>query len=99
MQHRNRLLVFSLLLALVLVTACVASPPAAPATSSGGESKIVSWYYFDQNNTDPQANERVGNFYLARAIPQFNEEFKGKRNGRTQLASTKNINLGSTMLE
>lgn len=65
---------------LVMITSCVA-PPAVPAPvgaeGTSGESQITSWYYFDQDNTDPQANERVGNFYLARAIPQFNDEMKG----------------------
>ena len=29
-------------------------------------------------DADPQANERVGNFYLAKTIPLFNEQFKDK---------------------
>jgi multiple sugar transport system substrate-binding protein len=73
----------TMILASSLLVACVAAQPgAAPTgaegTSAGTESKIISWYYFDQNNTDPQANERVGNFYLAASISQFNEEMKGK---------------------
>lgn len=72
----------TLMLIPVLLAACVTPPPAsAPAESAGesaAESTITSWYYFDQDNTDPQANERVGNFYLARSIPQFNEQMKGK---------------------
>ncbi|MCX6044471.1 MAG: extracellular solute-binding protein [Chloroflexi bacterium] len=72
----------SVIIALLVCVACVA-PPAAPGASSaapasGGETEIISWYYYDQNNTDPQANERVGNFYLAKTIPLFNEQFKGK---------------------
>ena len=30
------------------------------------------------DNTDPQANERVGNAYIAKTIPLFNEASKGK---------------------
>jgi multiple sugar transport system substrate-binding protein len=75
------LYIVCLLLVISLAAACVA-PAAAPASTGAAEtaapSKVISWYYFDQNNTDPQANERVGNFYLARSIPQFNEAMKGK---------------------
>jgi multiple sugar transport system substrate-binding protein len=82
--YRELKWLLSLILAGSLLAGCVAAPQpaAAPAgaetVATGGESTIVSWYYFDQNNTDPQANERVGNFYLARSIPQFNEAMKGK---------------------
>ncbi len=78
---------FNWLVLLMLVTsllaACVAPPPGTATSDSGSgaaaaESTITSWYYFDQDNTDPQANERVGNFYLARSLPQFNEQMKGK---------------------
>jgi multiple sugar transport system substrate-binding protein len=86
MLHWKRLCVASVLLVLVVLTACAApavapaDPASAPAADDAASSvsTIVSWYYFDQNNTDPQANERVGNFYLARAIPQFNEQFAGQ---------------------
>lgn len=54
-----------------------ASPPAAGG-EVGTATQVTTWYYFDQDNTDPQANERVGNFYLARAIPQFNAAFAGQ---------------------
>jgi multiple sugar transport system substrate-binding protein len=71
----------------ILLAACAAPAPAAqtPAEqSASGETAttsptpIVTWYYYDQNNTDPQANERVGNFYLAETIPIFNEQFAGQ---------------------
>ena len=86
--HRQ-LLIVGTMLALFLLTACIAqSPPSAageastpaPQAAEGAteETIITTWYYYDQNNTDPQANERVGNFYLARAIPQFNQEFEGQ---------------------
>lgn len=85
MSHAKPLGLLALWTALALLISC-AAPVAAPASSAEataapaaeGGSTIVSWYYFDQNNTDPQANERVGNFYLARTIPQFNEEFAGQ---------------------
>lgn len=53
-----------------------APEPAAPA--AGGESTFVSWYQYDETNTDEKSDERVGNTYLRRTIPIFNEEFKGK---------------------
>ena len=85
MKHAKHLRFIGIIVAFLVCVACVA-PPAAPgattssssAATTGGETDIVSWYYYDQNNTDPQANERVGNFYLAKTIPLFNEQFKGK---------------------
>lgn len=53
-----------------------APEPAAPA--EGGESTFVSWYQYDETNTDEKSDERVGNAYLRKVIPLFNEEFKGK---------------------
>ncbi|MBC8160121.1 MAG: extracellular solute-binding protein, partial [Roseiflexaceae bacterium] len=50
-------------------------PAAAP--SEGGQ-QVVTWYYFDQNNTDEQANERVGNTYMRESIEKFNADFAGK---------------------
>ncbi len=47
----------------------------APAPAAG---EITTWYYYDQNNTDEKANERVGNFYIAKSMKQFNEEMAGK---------------------
>jgi ABC-type glycerol-3-phosphate transport system substrate-binding protein len=56
-----------------------AAAPAAtepPAAAASGE--VTTWYYYDQNNTDEKANERVGNFYIAKSMKQFNEEMAGK---------------------
>ncbi len=39
---------------------------------------IVTWYQYDQNNTDPASDERVGNEYLRKTIPEFNKAFEGK---------------------
>ncbi len=60
--------------------ATVAAPSAAPAATVATEASatVVTWYYFDQNNTDEQANERVGNAYMRESIQQFNQEFAGK---------------------
>ncbi len=41
---------------------------------------FVTWYQYDQNNEDPASDERVGNEYLRKTIPQFNEAFAGKWN-------------------
>ncbi len=86
--HRHWLATLATSFAIFLLAACTA--PATPSDSAATspaqtgdttvteETQVVTWYYYDQDNTDPQANERVGNFYLARAIPQFNEEFEGQ---------------------
>jgi len=53
--------------------------PAATATM-GQAQDVVTWWEFDQNNKDPKADEHVGNFALAEAIPRFNEKFAGQWN-------------------
>lgn len=72
-----------MLFALVL-TACVAPAPgggaAQTSASSGGAKDFVTWYQYDQKNEDPKSDERVGNEYLRKTIPIFNEAFKGKLN-------------------
>ena len=52
------------------------APKAAAPAAAGGE--ITTWYYYDQNNTDPKANERIGNLYIAKSMKQFNDEMAGK---------------------
>jgi len=60
--------------------------PAAPAESSKPDEvaapaeakEFVTWFLYDQNNTDPASDERAGNEYLRKTIPVFNEEFAGK---------------------
>jgi multiple sugar transport system substrate-binding protein len=39
---------------------------------------FITWYQYDEGNEDPQSDERVGNEYLRKTIPLFNEEFAGK---------------------
>lgn len=83
---RRTLIAVGAALTLLALAACDA-PAAAPATDAPADdasgtaaqaTTVTTWYYYDQDNTDPEANERVGNFYLARAIPQFNQEFDGQ---------------------
>jgi multiple sugar transport system substrate-binding protein len=50
--------------------------PAAPAKAQD----VVTWWEYDQTNTDPAADEHVGNFALAKAIPIFNQANTGKWN-------------------
>ncbi|MBC8076925.1 MAG: hypothetical protein H7Y32_12675, partial [Chloroflexales bacterium] len=59
-----------------VAAAATDAPTAAPA-ATGGEQTVTTWYYFDQNNTDEQANERAGNAYLRRAIEKFNADNTG----------------------
>ena len=66
----------------VLMSAC-GTPAAGPAAEEGESAEaqdFVTWYQYDQNNEDPASDERVGNEYLRRTIPLFNEEFAGKWN-------------------
>lgn len=60
----------------------VAQPTEAPKPTAMLEavepSTFVSWYQYDERNEDPQSDERVGNAYLRKTIPLFNEQFKGK---------------------
>ena len=81
-MHLRKVDVMLLLLLLSTLVACAApaaAPADAPASAPAAEAQdVVTWYYYDQDNTDPEANERVGNFYLAETIPVFNEQFAGQ---------------------
>ncbi|MCC6457740.1 MAG: extracellular solute-binding protein [Caldilineaceae bacterium] len=79
--------VISFILMLSLLLAACGAPSGAssgtPANENGASSEVrdfVTWYQYDQNNEDPASDERVGNEYLRRTIPLFNEEFAGKWN-------------------
>ena len=39
---------------------------------------LVTWFQYDQGNMDPKSDERVGNDWLRKTIPVFNQEFAGK---------------------
>src|SRR5688572_15594596 len=96
LRSSRSLLILSLLAALLTLSACAAPAPASAPASQGDAAPateaqateaqateaqdIVTWYYYDQDNTDPAANERIGNFYLAEKMPEFNEEFAGQYN-------------------
>lgn len=72
---------FALYMLLSFILAACAQG-AAPAGADGEPQvrDIISWYPYDQNNEDPVSDERVGNEYLRRTIPLFNEEFAGQWN-------------------
>lgn len=90
----KRLWLLSTVILSMLLAACAAPPPAdtapaadAPAeeaasaeTASGEAVDFITWYQYDQNNEDPQSDERVGNEYLRKTVPLFNEAFAGKWN-------------------
>ncbi|MBE7557191.1 MAG: extracellular solute-binding protein [Anaerolineales bacterium] len=61
-----------------------AAPEVTEAPTEAAEAAevkdFVTWYQYDQNNEDPASDERVGNEYLRKTIPLFNEEFAGKWN-------------------
>lgn len=44
------------------------------------EEDFLTWFQYDETNEDPASDERVGNEYLRKTIPQFNEAFEGKWN-------------------
>lgn len=60
-------------------TAAPTVPPPPTATVCKPQS-VVTWWEYDQNNTDPNADEHVGNFALAKAIPVYNTAFACKWN-------------------
>ncbi|HAJ37567.1 MAG TPA: hypothetical protein DCL15_18010 [Chloroflexi bacterium] len=76
-----------LVLASLILSACVAPATAPAAAPAGGEAApsgevkdFITWYQYDEKNEDPASDERVGNQYLRDTIPQFNEAFAGKWN-------------------
>ena len=81
---------FPVLLFTLVLTACAppaaAPQPAAPAADQPAvepvaeEKDFLTWFQYDQDNEDPASDERVGNEYLRKKIPQFNEAFEGKWN-------------------
>lgn len=50
----------------------------AMAVSEDTEEEFLTWFQYDETNEDPASDERVGNEYLRKTIPMFNEEFDGK---------------------
>ena len=84
-KRTGSLMMIGMLLSLtVLACAPAAAPSAAPqesAPTTGGEVKdFVTWYQYDQTNEDTKSDERVGNEYLRKTLPLFNEAYKGKWN-------------------
>ncbi len=57
--------------------AAAPSEPDAPPEPAEAQ-EFITWFQYDQNNTDPVSDERIGNEYLRTNIPKFNEEFAGK---------------------
>jgi multiple sugar transport system substrate-binding protein len=69
----------------MILSACASTPAAvdttAPTPSAAVKVEVkdfVTWYTYDQDNLDPASDEHVGNEYLRKTIPQFNEQFKDK---------------------
>ncbi len=68
----------------LLLSACIplsapsASPLAAQATQVPAPAGFVTWFQYDQGNEDPASDERVGNEYLRKTIPLFDQAFAGK---------------------
>jgi multiple sugar transport system substrate-binding protein len=48
-----------------------------PVSPSPQTKTLITWFPYDQENTDLASDERVGNQYLRETIPQFNAAFKG----------------------
>src|SRR5271157_610667 len=67
----------------VATTAPAAPTAPAPTTAPTVAAKmqdVTTWWEYDQTNTDPKADEHVGNMALAAAIPLFNKAYAGKWN-------------------
>ncbi len=58
--------------------AATAAMTATTAVSTTASGEVTTWYYYDQNNTDEKANERVGNFYIAKSMQAFNDQMGGQ---------------------
>jgi len=61
-------------------TPAPSQPTQAPAqpTPAPQAKDFVTWYQFDQENTDPASDEAVGNAWLRENMAKFNEAFAGK---------------------
>ncbi len=57
-----------------------AEEPAAEEPAPAEEVDFITWFQYDQDNEDPASDERVGNEYLRKTIPMFNEAYEGKWN-------------------
>ena len=62
-----------------------AAPTAVPPTAEpqaaapAAEAKpFVTWYQYDAGNLDPASDERAGNEWLRKKIPEFNKTYEGK---------------------
>ena len=58
-------------------TAVPVEPTAVPVIEV---KDFVTWFQYDEKNEDPASDERVGNAYLKKTIPEFNAEFADKWN-------------------
>ena len=60
-----------------------AEEPAEPVEEPAEPVEVkdfITWFQYDQDNEDPASDERVGNAYLRKTIPEFNADFSGKWN-------------------
>ncbi len=69
----------------IALAACntAATPGNEPTAAGDAASEVldfVTWYQYDEKNEDPASDERVGNAYLRKTIPEFNQAFAGKWN-------------------
>ncbi len=58
-------------------TAVPVEPTAVPVMEV---KDFVTWFQYDEKNEDPASDERVGNAYLKKTIPEFNAAFADKWN-------------------
>jgi len=54
--------------------------PAEPTVAPVEVKDFVTWFQYDEKNEDPASDERVGNAYLKKTIPEFNAAFADKWN-------------------
>ncbi len=48
------------------------------ATAAPQAKPFITWMQYDQGNVDPKSDERVGNAYLRKAMPEYNKAYAGK---------------------
>lgn len=83
MKRNFRSLFIILVMAGLISVLFACASPAPTKTTTTTETQVkdfVTWFQYDEKNDDPASDERVGNAYLRKTIPEFNADFSGKWN-------------------
>jgi len=86
--HKLLMTTIAILMVITLIAGCTPAPTQVAETTEEQQPEpepvevkdLVTWFQYDEKNMDPKAGEAVGNDYLRKTMPAFNEEFKDKYN-------------------